>query len=263
MSTLDVAVVQLQADTDHAANATQAAQAIAGAEKSSLVLLPEYTSGWAKHLTPELAQPMDGGVLSAARAASAQAGRTAVVGAMATQPGGRAANVAVAIGPDGTDLGSYRKVHLFDAYGIKESDTLDAGEPGADAALVVDVDGVRVGVATCYDLRFPETFRVLADAGAQVFAVGAAWAAGEGKADLLITLARARAIENTAYVLIASQSGPGRTGHSAIIDPRGTVLEQAADAPQTLHATLDTELVEEVREQVPSLSHRRYRVVPD
>lgn len=264
-SSLDVAVVQLQADEDVQENARAAAEAIRDAGRAQLVVLPEYTSGWAKHLRPELAQPARGTFTEAVRRAARESGRTVVLGTMEPDDGesARCANVALAIGPDGQDLGRYRKVHLFDAYGIRESDTLSPGPAGAEHALVFDVGALRVGVATCYDIRFPETFRVLADAGANVFAIGAAWAAGEGKAELLLTLARARAIENTSYVLVSSQPGPGRTGHSAIVDPRGVVLSQAgSDEVRTLHAALDPEVVRASRAQVPSLGHRRYRVVP-
>ena len=262
---LPVAVVQLQADADAEANARAATTAIRTADPAELVLLPEYTSGWAATLSPELAQSPSGAFATSIRDAAAQTGRTVVLGTMEPDDDAapRCANVARVVGPDGRDVGHYRKVHLFDAYGITESDTLVPGPAGAEHALVFDAGPMRVGVATCYDLRFPETFRVLADAGADVFAVGAAWAAGEGKAELLLTLARARAIENTAYVLISSQPGPGRSGHSAIIGPTGEVLAQAgAQEEVTLHAELDPDVLRKVRAQVPSLRHRRYRVVP-
>lgn len=264
-ATLPVAVVQLRADADAEANARAATSVIGEADPAELVLLPEYTSGWAPALSPDLAQPSQGAFMTSVRGAAAQAGRTVVLGTMEPDDDGapRCANVARVVGPDGRDVGHYRKVHLFDAYGITESDTLVPGPVGAEHAVVFDAGAMRVGVATCYDLRFPETFRVLADAGANVFAVGAAWAAGEGKADLLITLARARAIENTSYVLLSSQPGPGRSGHSAIIGPAGQILAQAgATDSETLHAELDPEVVRAVRAQVPSLRHRRYRVVP-
>lgn len=262
-ASLPVAVGQLQADTDMQANARNAAAVIAAADPARLIVLPEYTSGWARDLTPELAEEPDGAFATAIRQAAADAGRAVVAGAMQTA-GDKAANVALALSDTGDIAGRYRKVHLFDAYGITESDALAPGDPGAGNVLAFDIGDFRFGVATCYDLRFPETFRVLADAGANVFAIGAAWVAGEGKVDLLVTLARARAIENTSYVLLACQSGPGRSGNSVIIDPRGVVLARGGDDdPETLHATLRADLIAEVREQVPSLRHRRYRVVPD
>lgn len=264
-ATLDVAVVQLSADTDAGVNTATAIAGIEGAEGTDLVLLPEYTSGWAKDLTPDLVQDPAGEFTQAVCAAAARSARTVVLGTMEPDDGGadRAVNVALAVGPDGQPLGRYRKVHLFDAYGIRESDALSPGPAGGEHALVFDAGGMRVGVATCYDLRFPESFRVLVDAGADVLVVGAAWASGEGKADLLRTLARARAIENTCYVLLASQHGRGRAGHSAIIDPRGVVLAEAdGDGPATLTASLSPEVVVQARAQVPSLEHRRYRVIP-
>lgn len=261
---LPVAVVQLQSDTDLQVNTRAVSEAIAAAGPARLVVLPEYASGWAAHLGPELAQPRAGEFISAVREAARASNRTVVLGTMEPDAAGdRSTNVTLVIGPDGQDVGEYHKVHLFDAYGIRESDTLAPGPAGAEHALVFDVGGLRVGVATCYDIRFPETFRVLADAGADVFAIGAAWAAGEGKADLLVTLARARAIENTSYVLVSSQPGPGRAGHSVIVDPRGVVLAQGAEQETTtLHAHLDPQVVRATRAQVPSLGHRRYRITP-
>lgn len=265
-ATLDVAVVQLTADTDAGVNTTTAVAGIEGADGTDLVLLPEYTSGWAADLTTDLVQDPRGEFTRAVSAAAARTGRTVVLGTMEPADDGgadRAVNVALALDADGEPLGRYRKVHLFDAYGIRESDALSPGPAGAEHALVFDAGPMRVGVATCYDLRFPESFRVLVDAGADVLVVGAAWAAGEGKADLLRTLARARAIENTCYVLLASQHGRGRSGHSVIIDPRGVVLAEAdGEGPATLTASLSPEVVVQARAQVPSLEHRRYRVVP-
>lgn len=264
-TSVPAAVVQLRADADTEENTRAAVEAIVSAGPAQLVVLPEYTSGWSKELGPELAQPPRGAFVQAVRRAAASSGRTVVLGTMEPDDdeSARCANIALVVGPDGQDVGRYRKVHLFDAYGIRESDTLAPGPAGAEHAVVFDIGGLRVGVATCYDLRFPETFRILADAGADVFAVGAAWAAGEGKADLLVTLARARAIENTSYVLVSSQPGPGRAGHSVIVDPRGLVLAQGnAQQETTLRADLDPEVVRATRAQVPSLGHRRYRVVP-
>ncbi|MBZ2196599.1 nitrilase-related carbon-nitrogen hydrolase [Occultella gossypii] len=273
MSTLPVAVAQLSAGADPEENARMAVTAIAdaAADGAQLVVLPEYTAGWAPRLSLELAQPADGPFLRAVADAARDAGVHVVVGTIETgtvasgptAAAGRALNVAVAIGPDGRVLGRYVKVHLFDAFGVRESDVLAPGEPEPQNTLVLDVGGFRVGIATCYDLRFPESFRVLADAGADVLVVIAAWAAGDGKVAQLQTLARARALENTSYLLLASQSGPGRSGHSAIIDPLGApVAEADAAATVTLHGDLDSAVVSGVRDAVPSLRHRRYRVVP-
>ncbi|TDE93934.1 hydrolase [Occultella glacieicola] len=268
MTTLPVAVAQLSAtaDADHNARLATAAIADAAGRGAELVVLPEYTSGWAPRLGPDLAQPADGSFMRAVCEAARAAAVHVVVGTTETGPTaeeGRARNVAVAIGPDGTVRGRYVKVHLFDAFGVRESDVLMPGDPDPANTLVLDLGGLRVGVATCYDLRFPEAFRVLADAGAHVLVVIAAWAEGPGKVAQLQTLARARALENTSYLLLASQSGHGRSGHSAIIDPLGVPIAETGDeTTATLRADLDPAVVNRVRETVPSLRHRRYRVVP-
>lgn len=255
-----VAVGQLCATDDFAASTDAALAMVASAADAGarLLLLPEYTIAWAPKLHTGLAA---GHARFAERlaAAAAEHGLWVVAGTLVPQ-GERMRNVALAVGPDGAVAGAYTKVHLFDAFGVRESDALDAGAPGEP--VVIEVDGWRVGLATCYDLRFPESFRVLVDAGADVLAVGAAWAAGAGKAAQLDVLARARALENTSYMLLASQCGPGRTGRSAVIGPLGEVVAQADEQPQLLIADLDRERLREVREQVPALRHRRYAVVP-
>jgi predicted amidohydrolase len=209
--------------------------------------------------------PVDGAFVAALQDAARQRHVSIVVGVIVpgreTGAESRSANVALAIGPDGVVLGAYAKVHLFDAFGTRESDALVAGDPAA-APLVFDVDGLRFGVQTCYDLRFPESSRRLADAGAQVVIAIAAWASGPGKVDQLGVLARARAIENTAYLMLASQHGTGRSGHSAVVDPLGAVLAEAGDRAALLTVDLDAARVAEVRARVPVLEHRRYDVVP-
>lgn len=148
----------------------------------------------------------------------------------------------------------YRKVHLYDSFGFRESDRLTAGpiEP-----VVVDLAGFRVGLMTCYDLRFPEFSRALVDAGAEVLVAPAAWVAGARKADHWRTLVRARAIENTCFVIAAGQSGPRYTGHSLIVDPWGDVLAEAGESDQVIHAVLDRGVLEEARRVNPSLANRR------
>lgn len=257
---LRVAVVQSCAGLDHAQNVAAAVAAIEQAADAGagLVVLPEYAQAWAGTMEARYGAHHDDFVHALAGAARAREVRL-VAGTLAPV-GERLRNLALVIDSDGSVIAEYTKVHLFDAFGVRESDTFEAGAPGA--GTVVEVAGWRIGVATCYDLRFPETFRVLADAGAHAFAVGAAWASGEGKVEQLEVLSRSRAIENTSYVLLASQSGRGRAGHSAILGPLGERIETAgADSPAVLVADLDPARLSEVRSQVPSLSHRRYAVI--
>jgi predicted amidohydrolase len=110
---------------------------------------------------------------------------------------------------------------------------------------------------TCYDLRFPELARVLVDRGAQVLVAPSAWVAGPRKVEHWRTLVRARAIENTVYVVAAGQPGPRYTGHSLVVDPLGDLLAEAGDGPEVLRATLDSRVVDEARTTNPSLANRR------
>ena len=149
----------------------------------------------------------------------------------------------------------YRKIHLYDSFGYKESDRLLAGdiEP-----VLVEVNGLRVGLMTCYDLRFPELARELAKQGADVIVVPSAWVAGPAKVDHWRTLVKARAIENTVYVVAVGQPGPRYTGHSMVVSPMGEVLVEGGAEEQVLEATLEQSLVAEARAQNPSLANRRF-----
>jgi deaminated glutathione amidase len=148
----------------------------------------------------------------------------------------------------------YRKVHLYDSFGYRESDRLTAGPIDP---LVVDLDGWRVGLMTCYDLRFPEFARALVDRGAEVLAVPAAWVAGPRKVDHWRTLVRARAIENTMFVVAAAQPGPRYTGHSMVVDPLGDVLVEAGEDAEVVTAVLERSALDEARRTNPSLANRR------
>jgi len=160
-------------------------------------------------------------------------------------------------------LATYRKIHLFDAApddaapAYQESATIAAG----DAIVTAEVDGLTLGLATCYDLRFPELFRALALRGAQVFLLPSAFTLETGR-DHWEPLIRARAIENGCYVVAADQVGtfpPKRAtfGRSLIVDPWGTVLAQAPDYPCVITAEIDTDRVADVRRRIPSLANRR------
>lgn len=258
----------MSAGLDKAANLERAVAVVADAGRAGadLVVLPEATmcsfGGGDIDLTP-FAEPLDGLFVTTLCAAAREADTTVVAGMFEPAPDpGRVYNVVVAVGPFGL-LGAYRKYHLYDALGWKESDHIAAGDPRVDEALVFDVADVAVGVMNCYDLRFPEMGRVLVDAGATVVLVPANWVAGPGKGDVFATLLRARAIENTAYVVAAAKPGPECAGRSAVVDPMGTVLAELGEGGETtISAQLSADRVDEVRAVLPLLDNRRFGVAP-
>jgi deaminated glutathione amidase len=154
----------------------------------------------------------------------------------------------------GAASASYRKIHLYDSFGYRESDRLTGG---ALEPVVVEVAGWQVGLMTCYDLRFPELARRLVDAGAEVIVVPAAWLPGERKVEHWRTLLAARAIENTCFVVGAGQPEPRYTGHSSVHGPLGDVLASAGGPEETLEVVLDRADLDAARRTNPSLANRR------
>jgi predicted amidohydrolase len=260
-----VVLAQLTVGTDHAAARASAQDAVVQAAEAgaALVVLPEYSSGFdPRGVGVQHAEPLDGPYVTALRRQAAESGVAVIAGT--TLPGTTAdlaLNVVVAIAADGTLAGAYRKVHLYDAFGHRESDRLEPG-PADAPPVTLDVGGLRFGVMTCYDLRFPELARRLVDAGAQVLLVPAAWAAGPGKAAQWEALAVARAIENTSVVLGVGQAGRGVVGSSLAVAADGRVLDRLGGEPGLLTVDVDAADIAGVRERNPSLLHRRYAVVP-
>jgi predicted amidohydrolase len=209
-----------------------------------------------------VAEPLDGPFVTGLREAARRHGVTVLAGMFEPVEGdaSRAYNTVVAVAPDGALLGRYRKQHLFDALGWMESKRLEPGVP--DERLVFAVGEVTVGVLTCYDLRFPELTRALADDGATLLAVPAAWVAGPLKEDQWTTLVRARAIENVLYVAAADQPAPTYAGRAMVVDPFGVVVTALGEGPGTAFADVDLARVEACRGKMPSLSHRRWSVLP-
>jgi predicted amidohydrolase len=164
-------------------------------------------------------------------------------------------NTLVVVGPDGGLLASYRKIHLYDAFGYVESQRLI---PGPVAPVTFGVGDARFGLMTCYDLRFPELAAALVDAGADALLVPAAWLAGPHKVDHWSTLLRARAIETTSYVVAAGQCGSHYVGTSVVLDPMGLTVATLADEPGTAVAAIDLQRVAEVRKVNPTLKNRRH-----
>lgn len=250
---LRVRVHQWASGLEPAANRERLAREVRpGAD---LVVLPEAFArdfGEAGSDVSAHAEPLDGPFASEVARVADGASCTVVAGMFETsEDPARPFNTLVVAG---ASRAAYRKIHLYDSFGYRESDRLTGGpvEP-----VVVDVAGWRVGLMTCYDLRFPELARRLVDAGAEVIVVPAAWLPGERKVEHWRTLLAARAIENTCFVVGAAQPEPRYCGHSAVVGPLGEVLAEAGGAEETLDATLDRGALEAARRTNPSLANRR------
>lgn len=260
-----VTVAQIAATDDRAANLDLVRDAFDRAERahSDLVVLPEYASCFERHgVGPQHAEPLTGPFVALLRKRAAATGIAALAGTTLPAEGtDRAVNAVVGVDGSGELAGVYRKVHLYDAFGHHESDRLVPG-PADAPPLVLNVAGLRFGVLTCYDLRFPESARRAVDAGANVLVVPAAWAAGPLKAAHWRALAVARAIENTSAVVAVGMAGAGVIGRSLVVAPDGVVGLELDDEPGVRTVDIDGGKLGEVREQNPSLANRRYRVVP-
>jgi predicted amidohydrolase len=259
-----VAVAQFAPTADVAGNldAVRALIADAAAQGAALVVLPEYSSFFERRMGPRFAahaQPLDGPFVAGVRGAAAEADVVAVFGLVETAEGERFRNTAVAVAADGV-LATYRKTHLYDAFGAEESRWVEAG--ALEPAQTFLLDGLRVGMQTCYDLRFPEVTRVLADAEADLVLVPSDWVPGPRKVHHWRTLLTARAIENTAFVAAAGQTPPGGVGTSLILDPAGATLAELGEERGVAVADLDPERIREVRAENPALRLRRYTVLP-
>ncbi|MEJ7634786.1 carbon-nitrogen hydrolase family protein [Aeromicrobium sp.] len=259
-----VALAQLISATDSAVNrATIRDQlsALTSTDELDLVVLPEgamHDFGSPELDLTAIAEPLDGPFVDLIAAEARRLSATIVAG-MFERTDGLPFNTLVVVGPDGALRQTYRKIHLYDSFGYRESDRLRAGEI---SPVVVDIAGRPVGLMTCYDLRFPEHARSLIDAGAEAIVIPAAWVAGEHKLDHWRTLLSARAIENTVHVLAAAQGGDRYTGHSLVVDPWGSIVDEADLAPQLIRATLDPEVLTRARETNPSLANRRILHTP-
>jgi len=269
-----VAAVQVATSLDPGENRRVVAARLAAAAGAgaSLVVFPEATMatfGDASLDLSSVAEPLDGPFVSALVEGAARHGVTVVAGLFEqvaeSEPGpgagpGRVHNTVVVVGPGGV-LGSYRKVHLFDALGARESDRVVPGDPAGALAVPLG-EGLVLGVMTCYDLRFPELARVLVDRGATVLALPAHWYNGPGKAAVWETLVRARAIESTAYVVAAGKPEDEAVGRSMVVDPLGDVLVELGGKDEGLAlADISSTRVSAVRTMLPVLEHRRFGVV--
>jgi predicted amidohydrolase len=269
---LSVAAVQLQSQADVTQNLERARELTrrAAGRGAQLVLLPENFAYFGAEADKRaIAEPLASGPIAAALADIARESSVYLVGGGFPEQSGdpqRPHNTALLVGPDGKQLAAYRKIHLFDVeLGAGGSYAESAATSPGDAPVVVDVDGFKVGLSICYDLRFPELYRALSEQGADALLVPAAFTLHTGK-DHWHVLLRARAIESQAFVVAAAQHGshPGGRqtyGHSLVVDPWGTVIAEASDGPGLACATLERERLEAVRRSLPSLQHRKLGLV--
>lgn len=261
--TLALAVAQFAPTADADANVETIADmtAIAAARGAQVVVFPEYSSYFVDPFDESLAQnaqDLDGPFTRALAELAGEHGVHIVAGLLERGGAGRVRNTVVAVDGGGV-VALYRKLHLYDAFGQRESDWVEPGELAE--AQTFEVGGLRFGLMTCYDLRFPEVGRMLADAGAEVFLVPAEWVRGPLKEHHWRTMVHARAIENTVFVAAADHPPPLGVGASMIVDPQGVELAGVGTATDVAVAHLDLDSVDRVRRVNPALRLRRYGIV--
>lgn len=265
---MKVVLAQLNSVGDPGLNLQRAKIAVQHAQGvgADLLVLPEAMMCAFGNPLRDVAEPVDGPWVSGLREAAADAGLVAVAG-MFTPGAGRAPsklirNTTVAVGADVAV--HYDKIHLYDAFGFAESDTV---QPGAQP-VTFEVAGLKVGLATCYDVRFPRLFVHYAELGCDAVALGASWGAGPGKAEQWDLLVRARALDSTCWLFACGQADPLSTrvpavdgaptgiGRSAIVAPDGEVRALAGAATEFLLADAGVNEVVSVRERLPVVANQ-------
>ncbi|OAT79446.1 carbon-nitrogen hydrolase family protein [Desulfotomaculum copahuensis] len=261
-----VAVCQLKVTEDKKNNLTRAGEMIrqAAARGARLVALPEmFNCPYLSHLFPRYAESYPDGESIAMLSAAARQGKVYLVGgSIPERDGDKVFNTSFIFGPDGRLLGRHRKVHLFDVdlpggLRVKESSTLGAG----NQVTVIPTEMCPVGVAICYDVRFPELIRLMALKGAKLIVIPAAFNMTTGPAHWELIF-RTRAVDNQVYFIGASPARDVRAayvayGHSLVVDPWGRIVSGAGEAEEVVLADIDLDLVEKVRQDLPLLRHRR------
>lgn len=261
-----VAAVQLNSNGDKQRNLAAAEGLVraAAADGAELIALPEkwnLLAGGEQLL--DGAEPLDGPSLAAARGWAADLGVHLLAGSICErgEEGEKAYNTSVLVGPDGEDVAVYRKIHMFDVDAGGVSYRESAYESPGTETVLAHLGGLVLGMTVCYDLRFPELFRILALRGARIVAVPSAFTLATGR-DHWEVLLRARAIEDQVFVLAPNQVGEApphfsSLGRSMVIDPWGVVLATAPDGEAFVAAELDLAGQDRVRASLPSLANRR------
>jgi deaminated glutathione amidase len=228
---------------------------------ADVVVLPEYSSFFEAQMSAaflEAAQAVDGPFVSALGTIAARLGVHLVAGLVEAKSTEQFSNTLVAVAPSGGVVATYRKLHLYDAFGQRESDWVVAGD--VEPPEIFEVGGFRVGLQTCYDVRFPEVTRILVDAGAEIVLLPAEWVRGPLKEYHWRTLVSARAIENTVYVAAADHAPPIGVGNSLVVDPFGVVIAAIGDETGIAVAEVRRDRLEAVRQVNPALALRRFHV---
>jgi len=259
-----VALCQLPISEDPAVNLGRVSAAVADAAAggAGLAVFPEATLARFGSDLRSAAETTEGPFNRGLSMTAREHGVGIVAGVFEPAPGGRVYNTVVGYDAAGGLVAAYRKIHLYDALGQRESQFV---EPGSEPVLF-DLGELRIGILTCYDVRFPELARALTAGGAQLLVVPAAWAAGLFKEEHWVTLVRARAIENTVWVAAADQvpdpadpaaGAPTGIGRSMLVDPMGTVRLDLGPGRGIAVGEVDPGVTAGVRAVLPSLEHRR------
>ncbi len=254
---LRVGILQFESSGDKLKN-VERILTLAKRVEADIVVLPEYSmlniAGRSPVEVYEASEAVDGPYISEFKKFARENSTYVLVTLLerATYP--KVYNTAVVISPDEKIVTIYRKIHLFDALGVRESDYMTPGDkPGS----IFDVKGAKLTIAICFDLRFPELFRYYGLQGAEVVLVPSAWYSGPMKEEVIRFLARARASENTYYVVVANQYSTRFTGRSMVIDPLGTVLLDLGLGEKYVEFDIDVSYVYQVRKSLPLLELRR------
>ena len=262
-----LAVAQFAPGADTAANLATIRELAHRAVRrgATLVVFPEYSTYFTAEMDStwhEHAEPLDGAVVDALAAIASDLHVTLVAGVLESvrDDAARISNTLVAVSAAGDILATYRKLHLYDAFGQKESEWVAPGALGTPETFAWE--SFTVGMQTCYDIRFPEVTRTLVDAGADLVLVPSEWVRGPLKEAHWRTLVTARAIENTVYVAAADHAPPVGVGNSMIVDPMGVEIATIGETTDVAVAELSRERLASTRRSNPALALRRFAVVP-
>lgn len=270
-----IALMQVTTGRDVAANLELVRDwtTLAADRGAELVVFPEATMRAFGNRLTDIAEPLTGPFATAVQQIARQFGVTIALGMFTPGEAGRVRNTLLVAGPDAIGA-SYHKIHLFDAFGFAESDTVTAGT----SPTTVTIGGTEVGLAVCYDIRFPTLFVRLAETGARIIIVPASWGAGrtdqehDAKLDQWRLLVRARALDSTCFVVAVGQADPSTApehpggvpgsaptgiGHSMAVSPDGRVLCELGDAPEFRIIDIAPDRVDAVRATLPVLANRR------